>query len=325
MTTPAGEGDDLLLVTTEELLDRNLPRPFAREDLSGDLRHLLEEGLADLVGRKKPCWISKARLAEAKGCEAFAEARRTEGFSWSEPAALGTLVDKAISIGLAKRLSPEACVDAALAEIDREGRDLARFLRALGAATKELFAMNAVELTSGLLACWPRFSPQNFESQVAMRVRLASGAVVLSGIPDLVLGSLRAPGGQSRALVLDWKSGQLRFEHRLEQRFYALLASLQAGRPPWRVATYYLARQRALMDEVNEEMLFEVAAEVIEVAHALDDLEAARRPARYLLGESCAWCAISSVCPERSGEHSPGLVPGVERSANGDATSGMDR
>ncbi|MHB1504493.1 MAG: PD-(D/E)XK nuclease family protein [Acidimicrobiales bacterium] len=300
-TTTTHEGDDSVLLATEDLLDRSLPRPIAREELVGELRQVLEEGLADLAGREKPLWISKARLGEANQCESFAAARRAERFSWSEPAALGTLADRAIAVGLAQRLSPEACVESALAATKREGKDLARFLDALGPATKELLVVNAAELVGGLLDCWPCFSPDNFESQVAMRARLASGAVVLSGTPDLVLGSLHAPDGRSRALVLDWKSGQLRPEHALEHRFYALLTTLQARRPPWRVATYYLARQRSLVDDVSEELLFEVAARVIEVAHALDDIAASRRPTRYRPGECCAWCPISSVCPERYG------------------------
>ena len=122
--TTTEESDDLELVTTEELLDRSLPRPVANEELSKKLRLVLEEGLADLEGRRKPLRISKARLAEAEGCEAFAEARREERFSWSESAALGSLVDKAITIGLAKRSSAEACVEEAISEIRREGKDL---------------------------------------------------------------------------------------------------------------------------------------------------------------------------------------------------------
>ena len=317
--TTTEEDDDLQLVTTEKLLDRSLPRPVANEELSKKLRHVLEEGLADLAGRKKPLWISKARLAETEGCEAFAEARRAERFSWSEPAALGSLVDKAITIGLAKRSSAEACVEEAISDIRREGKDLARFLGSLGPVTRDLFKTNAIELILQLLHSWPRFPLTNFESQVAMRAHLAGGSVVLSGTPDLVLGSLYSPDGLSRALVLDWKSGQVRPEHRVEQCFYALLATLQAGRSPWRVATYYLTRQRSIVDEVNEGMLFQVAHQVIEVAHALDDLGAKRRPARYLLGASCAWCPIASVCPERTREDASGPAQGTP--VNGDASS----
>lgn len=288
--------DDTVLLATEDLLDRSLPRPTVREELVRELHQILEEGLGDLAARKQPLWISKARLGEANQCESFAAARRAERFTWSEPAALGSLVDQAIGVGLAQRLSPEASVASALAGITAEGKDLARFFATLGPATKELLVINATELVGDLLDCWPRFSPDNFESQVAMRVRLASGAVVLSGTPDLVLGSLRAPDGRSRALVLDWKSGQLRPEHALEQRFYALLTTLQARRPPWRVTTYYLTRQRALVDDVSEELLFSIAAQVIEVAHVLDDIAALRRPTRYSLGECCRWCPLASSC-----------------------------
>ncbi len=305
MNTITYKVDNPVLHTTEELLDRSLPRPTVRQELVGELLQVLKEGLGDLGGHKRPLWISKARFGEANLCKSFAVARSTKQFSWSQPAALGSIVDRAITVGLEKRrLSPKACVESALSGIELEGTDLARFLDTLGPEAKELLSGKAVELVGNLLECWPHFPPDNFDSQVVMKVYL-SGAVVLRGTPDLVLGSLASQDGCSRALVLDWKTGQLRPEHALEQRFYALLTTLWAGRPPWRVATYYLSTQRCLIDEVSEELLFSTAAQVVEVAHLLNNAAFSEQLMDYSPGEYCAWCPTSSECPKDQGTLSP--------------------
>ncbi len=106
------------------------------------------------------------------------------------------------------------------AAAEREGKDLARFLGALGPLAKELLVANAAERVGGLLDSWPIFSPDNFESQVAMRARLASGAVVLSGTPDLVLGSDRAPD----SVLVDAALAALLARHRAAE-FNAAYAS----------------------------------------------------------------------------------------------------
>lgn len=83
-----------IVVDTPTLMDREAPRPTHRGDLADELRSYLEETLASpgaskLARRPKTLWVSKGAYSAFAACEAFAVHRRSEAFSWSEPAVLG--------------------------------------------------------------------------------------------------------------------------------------------------------------------------------------------------------------------------------------------
>jgi hypothetical protein len=296
-------------VDTATLLDRDAPRPTHRSDLADELRRYIEDELrgpeaSALRGQPKALWVSKATYSAYAACEAYGIARRAEEFSWSEPAVLGTVTDRAIAKVLGTTTAPAEAVEQVLAVLEAAHDNLAGYLAGLGPSSKDLLAVQVADLLEGLLAVWPRYKSSIYEHQVRLKVNLAGGAVVLSGVPDVVLGRLREPSGQSRALVADWKCGRLRPEHRVEQRFYALLVTLAAKRPPWRVATYYVTEQVALVDDVDEALLWATAKQVTAVVRRMAAINGGDVPQRRR-GPQCRWCPLQASCPEVVPQTSP--------------------
>lgn len=305
-----------VLVDTATLMDRGAPRPTHRGELADELRCYLEAELGDLQVREgrraKPLWISKGTYSMFAACETYAISRRAERFTWSEAAVLGTVADRAVANVLGSTTAPTEAVEAAITTLEAAGDDLARYLKNLGPSSRDLLVLQVGELLSRLVEVWPLYSRSIYDHQVRLRVSLAGGAVVLSGVPDVVLGRLREPSGQSRALVLDWKSGQVRPEHRVEQRFYALLVTLQAKRPPWRVATYYLAAQGALLDEVDEALLWETARAVTTIVRRIAATTAGDVPRRQG-GPQCRWCGCRATCPVVGATSAPSIATASEQ------------
>ena len=130
-------------------------------------------------------------------------------------------------------------------------------------------------------------------------IRLAGGKVVLQGIPDLVLRSPRQDE-RARDLIVDLKTGLPRPEQdRHELRFYALLATLDRGRPPFRWATFYVTEGRPEIEDLKVETLQATVRRVVDgikqaVRLAISDGDAHRLRA----GDWCRFCARQPHCPE---------------------------
>lgn len=136
-------------------------------------------------------------------------------------------------------------------------------------------------------------------SEVPMRAQLGGGSLVLSGVPDLVVGEAR--DDRARLLLVDLKTGQ-RYEQRERQdlRFYALLATLKYRQPPFRWATFYLAEGAWDAEDLDADLLRGV---VRRVALAVDRAVTLRwyRPDDDALkltgGPWCRFCSRRPDCP----------------------------
>ena len=131
-------------------------------------------------------------------------------------------------------------------------------------------------------------------SEQPLRARLDGGAVVLSGVLDLMLG-------RGARLVLDFKHGEARGSHAEDMRFYALLVTLAMRRAPYRVATVYLESMEWQAEDVTREILEHAAARVELAVKTASELtggrEAALDPGRH-----CGWCPRRRVCPVSAAE-----------------------
>lgn len=256
------------LVGLNELIDGTAERPVHRTELVGELLGHLEHNLSELACPQEPrsgIVVSKSRISELSSCGNVEPIRLRMPFSRKERAAFGVVVDEAITIALGIGAPAAEAVARALDEVrSRGGGNLAELVDGLAPNSRAAFVSEAEDLIAGLLAVWPDVPRSSFKSQVKLKVRLLGGAVVLVGMPDLIIGSLRGQAGASVSLVLDWKTGGMRSDHVDEQHFYGLLAALAGGVvPPWRVATYYLGSQSGIYDEVSEEHLFAAADQVV--------------------------------------------------------------
>jgi hypothetical protein len=292
------------LVGFDELIDGTAERPVHRTELVEELLGHLEHNLSELVGPQDPpagIVISKSRISELSSCENVVPMRRRMPFSRKEKAAFGVVVDEAITIALGIGAPAADAVARALDEVRaRGGGNLAGLVDGLAPASRDAFVSEAEGLVAGLLVVWPDVPRSSVKSQVKLKVRLLGGAVVLVGVPDLIIGSLRGQAGVSQALVLDWKTGGMRSDHVDEQHFYGLLAALAGGVvPPWRVATYYLGSQSGIYDEVSEEHLFEAADQVVAAVRARRAIAPVLRGSGHRVEPACAW-SDRVVAPEHA-------------------------
>jgi len=294
------EGQNLVVVELPTVLTSKVSRPVHRDGLADELLHYMEAELRELprsrqLDAHRPLWVSKTVLSGLVACEACGIAQRGDRSVWRRPGVLGVLADHALPKVLDGSLGANDAVKTVLWQLAHGQDDLARYLMGLGPASKDLLALEVIELLEDMLRAWPGYHRSSYEHQLRLRIGLMGNQVVLVGVPDMILGRLRSPSGESRAVVLDWKCGRIRKEHQFEQRFYALLVTLAAKRPPWRVATYYLREQVAIFDDVDEDLLWEITKQVTFLIKRLveirDGEKAGRRP-----GPQCHWCPARSNC-----------------------------
>jgi len=158
------------------------------------------------------------------------------------------------------------------------------------------------DLIEAFREVWPPLPPEAVVSRVArpLEVSLAGGLVTLQGVPDLVLDSTR-DDHHARALVVDVKTGQPRSDaDRQELRFYALLVTLETGRPPFRWASFYVAEGRSEAEDLGEAVLEAAAQRVLEGVRQLVRVDArtgsGEHGLRLQAGPWCRFCLRADSC-----------------------------
>jgi len=159
------------------------------------------------------------------------------------------------------------------------------------------------DLIEAFREVWPPLPPEAVVCRVArpLEVSLAGGLVTLQGVPDLVLDS-RRDDDHARALVVDVKTGQPRSEEadRHELRFYALLVTLETGKPPFRWASFYVAEGRSEAEDLGEAALEAAAQRVLEGVRQLVRVDArtgsGEHGLRLQAGSWCRFCLRADSC-----------------------------
>lgn len=285
---PAGLADRLLARTTAAV---------------GDWLALRDER-PDLGAR--PLLITKTRLARLV-CDGLQREPEPYVHAWAN--VRGTLVHAAIEADVdgARDEPAVGVVDRAWHRLatERPGdpRSIGAWLNGRDAEERDRLLAESTLLLEGFREVWPelRGAPIRVRTEQRLVVMLGGRAVQLQGVPDLVVDS-PVRDGRARRLIVDLKTGMPRGQRdRDELRFYALLATLADGVPPFRWATLYVTEGRLEHEDLSEAVLATAASRVA------DAIEQAVRIARTGPGDTeeriaggawCVGCRRRGACPE---------------------------
>ncbi len=285
-----------------DLMGNGVPRPTFEADLASHLRAELEHRLAPVAAERgdRQLMVHKSALARVHTCEGHHMAEAQAGFSWSVAAAVGVVAHKAIelSVSLSRPGGLAALVDLA---IERLAADVDRGPGAWLAGASEL---DRAEVRGGAIDRALKFEDEFPPVKRSWRPRLEStlltslcrDRILVRGKLDLALGQAR--GTTAGVLIVDFKTGKPRRDHTDDLRFYALLETLRAGVPPFRVASWYLDSGQCHQEDVDVELLQAAARRLVDGARKLHELEVARRPPNLSAGAVCHYCSARETCPE---------------------------
>lgn len=291
--------------TFNELLAMGMDRPYTPPGLVEKITSHLEAGLAAPLHAwtEGSMWLSKAQLFAALGCEVklIADRERNDLSSPMHPAtAQGLVTHRAIQLSHTHPMLPiESAVTASVTAACGEERFGTWWAQAGVAAQSDLIS-GATSMVVGFLDSWPRLHPTwapRFEESVQAKV----GRLTLGGRVDLMLGRPRADLRQTM-MIVDWKSGALGDHHADEAAFYALVATLRHGVPPFRSTIYSLASGEWTEPDVTPDMLMGAADKVIAAVTALVATMTDARPPVYRTSKSCRWCPLAPGCPQLAAE-----------------------
>lgn len=284
--------------TERPVFDAGLPDRL-RADLDARLQPVTE-----VLRDGEDLWITKARLVELHGrCEGlYLSNVLGEGeFRFSLKLAIGNLVHRAVQVGVYRRnLTETELVETSLEQLCTDD-NFAEFCNELSEADRAELEAEGVRQTMLFRSLFPPFEKSWTPAvELPLSAELLGGKVVLRARPDICLGTMDPEEPmRARRLLLELKTGYDSPDHDEDVRFYALVATLRFGVPPFRVATVNLETGGWRVQEVTEELLTSAARRVadgcIRAAALLAGAEPSLRP-----GAWCGWCPRSLVCPVSS-------------------------
>ncbi len=291
----------------QQVLDElgSTDRPTFRDDLRDHLRHEIEEAIAPLLDAHhhitvdQPLFLSKRKLSLVHGCEARYLADLTDEFSWSIPAARGTVAHKAIEILITRRGNPTPLdlVNDAMDRLELDERSLGEFIRGLDEAERAELVGSVNDFVSTFVESFPPIKRQWVPvAESRSRANLCNDRVVLQGVTDLSLG--RSRGNEAGKVLIDLKTGRPQAGHIDDLRFYAFLETLKFGVPPRLLVNYLLESGEPRKEPVTEDMLWTTGKRVVDAVEKLLALETGEREARRTPSGVCRFCPIQSDCAE---------------------------
>lgn len=274
------------------------PRPLVDLGLAGGLRDWLEDSLSDFVGPLEqvagPVRIRKEVLHRVLACEAYDQAASASPRTVTYELARGVLVDALFRQWVTHGEIEDPWRDAIDAVAAGGDQAVVDFVGTLSAERRCGLASQLEEHSKTIVSSWPVPSSSWLgRTQERVEVPLAGGAVVLSGVIDLVLGG--PSSGQASVCLVELKSGVRRLEHRGDLHFYALLETLRSGAPPFRIATFYSATGELDCEQVGEDVLIGSLHRVLTAAERLCRIASGAEP-RRTPNPLCPWCGELSRC-----------------------------
>jgi len=311
------------------LLDRlrapGQPRPAVDPELAGGLREWLEDALADPVGALSgdlaDIRVRKDALTQVLVCEGHFAASRAAPRTVTVELARGSLVDALFRQWVTVGEVGEPLTDGLGAlSVEGGGDGVVEYVTRLPMQRRRGLAAELAVHVDGIRRDWPVLSPAWLpRTQERVTVPLAGGRVVLSGVVDLALGG---PAVDHAAVCLvEVKSGARRVEHRADLHFYALLETLRAGAPPFRVATYYSATGELDVESIGEHVLVGALQRVVTATTRMCRLASGSAPV-LTPNPLCAWCVGLPSCPP--GQRRCGTDTPLDASAEADVGTGAD-
>ncbi len=302
VTDPAEHEGPQAARIRRDVLGWGQDRPRFEASLVEELRAHLEDSLAPVVDRLDPAdtiAVSKHDLGTVFSCE-----RRFSSdapFIVSLANVRGTVFHRALerTINSPEPLPPleraRAAVEYCATTGSPELRWCQEFLGGLSPDDHHDLVRDVGLLVSTFTSDWPVLSTRwDPKVEYRLRARLAGGRVTLNGKPDLVVGTAR--GTMARALIVDFKTGWVRAEHREDLRFYALLETLVRGVPPFRLVSYYPESGEPVVEDVTVALLESAARRVVDGIDRIEALRARRRAPRERGNGLCKFCAELPSC-----------------------------
>jgi hypothetical protein len=315
----------------DELLAIGGARPTTPPGLVDHLREIIEEGTRPAIEAwtERSLWFGKAQLSAIQKCEGNVVANRLETRERrvTPQIATGQITHRAIQLSHTHggrnvdeyvRLALAGCMSEETFVEFWENCEIQTQSDCLVAAASRVCSF--LDTFPALDASWtPRF-----EESIQAKV----GRLTLAARPDLVLGRPRADGRQTMFLC-DFKSGELREDHELEARYYALVSTLRNGCAPYRSTVLSLASGEWTEPDVRGEDLVALAHAVVDgVVRQVQVLTEQRDPVLQA-GMHCSWCPARATCQANAAWKEAGSpavfaplgAPQVERSREAEVGS----
>jgi hypothetical protein len=310
---PPAPTENTLTATQRDVLDQlgasTSERPTFDPDLGRRIRAHLEDALRQLLDGDGdgdhpsvdraglPLWVSKHHLALVHSCEGRYLAGLDEPFEWRVPIAVGTVVHKAIELGVfwGGATTPRLLVDEAIESLTSGTDSIGDWLYALDEAGRAELRGRAVEMVSAFEETFPPLRSQwRPVTEARLRADLHGGDVRLSGKVDLTLG--QAHGDLAGKVLIDFKTGSVLPHHLDDLRFYALLETLARGTPPRLLATAYLDSGRLRTEDVTPDLLAAAVRRTTDGIAAVVALRLAGDEPTLSPGLHCRWCPAQPTC-----------------------------
>ncbi len=302
----------------EELLAWGQPRPQRDDTIAVALRDIIESGVAALEPD-----VTAAAAAEPRGhilvtktrldrivCDGYAI--DAQPFRHSRASMRGILAHAIIERDWHEqraRSADEVVADVWHDEASRRPGDpgsASAWMNSQSPPEAAALRAELADLLHGFRDVWPLVPQTVVDASLerALGVSCAAGLVRLFGRPDVILASKRHDS-YARTLVVDFKTGQARPEHdRHELRFYALLATLVFGAPPFRWATYYVTEGRYDVEDLRRETLEVTARRVVDGIRQQVRIATKEDDALVIRGGAwCRWCTRKDSCEEAARAH----------------------
>jgi len=308
---PPGPAEPTLTATQRDVLDQlgasTSKRPTFDPQLGRRIRAHLEDALRQLLDgegdhppvdrAQLPLWVSKHHLALVHSCEGRYLAGLDEAFEWRVPIAVGTVVHRAIELGVFwdGPTTPRLLVDEAIESLTSATDSIGDWLYALDEAGRAELRGRAVELYSAFEETFPPLRSQwRPVTEARLRADLHDGDVRLSGKVDLTLG--QAHGDVAGKVLIDFKTGSVLPHHLDDLRFYALLETLARGTPPRLLATAYLDSGRLRTEAVTPDLLAAAVRRTTDGIAAVVALRLGGDEPTLSPGPYCRWCPAQPTC-----------------------------
>jgi hypothetical protein len=310
----------------DELLAWGAQRPRVPDGLIEGLLARLTQAVGEWLelrrsgapGTSRPLVITKTRLTRLT-CDGLQRDPIPYTHGWAN--ARGTLTHAAIELdvdGLRSHGSEDVAQRAwQRLATDRAGdpASLATWLNARDAGERAVLLTETAALLTGFREVWPDLGGASVRVQTELRLvaELGGRAIRLQGVPDLVVSSPRRDA-HARTLLVDLKTGMPRGQQdRDELRFYALLAALSDGVPPFRWATLYVTEGRIEHEDLSEAVLgvaAERVADAVRQAARLVRIEQGGADERLTAGAWCGRCRREPSCPVALARYGEGSTDG---------------
>lgn len=283
----------------DDLLSIGAERPFAPDGLADHLENILLKGTQDAVASwtENSLWLSKSQLQTTRSCETWLVATQGEARDtrMNTATAVGIIAHRAIRTSYSRPGVLHDLVQWAVETSVAEDNGVREFWEEASPGLQAEVINQATDRVAGYLDSWPTLQP-NWEPRFEVPLQAKIGKLTLAGRVDLLLGRPRVP--RQTMLLCDFKTGSLHDGHTFEAGFYALLATLRYGIPPYRSVVYSLASgEWTRPADVRAETLEQTAHEVSGLVSRYVEVLTEKSEPSLHPGKWCGWCPKQNTCP----------------------------